>query len=231
MNFHRASYALVVPLAVSLSSAALADPRPYDPVIHAEDFVSQVNNPYFPLPSGRHWTYRSTDGTERIEVEVLPGSKPILGVSTTIVHDEVFTNGTKTEDTFDWYAQHEDGTVWYFGEDTKTLDAQGNTISTEGSWEAGVAGAKPGIVMLAHPEAGDSYRQEFFAGFAEDFAKVVRLGEVVSVPWGVFGNCVETTEWTPLAPGPKEHKFYASGIGLVLEVDRKERLELTNVQP
>src|SRR4029077_17445048 len=108
----------------------------------------------------------------------------------------VYTNDIKSEDTFDWYAQHKDGTVWYFGEDTKTLDPQGNTISTEGSWEAGVGGAKPGIVMLGKIEVGDSYRQEFLPGVAEDFAKVVSQSEFITVPWGSYAGCVATSEWT-----------------------------------
>lgn len=223
--------ALLAGLALlAMPCVAFATPPAYDPKIDPLDFSSSITNPFLPFPPGRQFTYRSTDGTERIEIEVQHDTKLILGVLTTVVHDVVYTDGVKSEDTYDWYAQHKDGTVWYFGEDTKTLDAQGNVISTEGSWEAGQGGAKPGIAMLGEIEVGESYRQEFLPGVAEDFAKIVGDNELISVPYGVFGSCVATAEWTPLAPGPKEHKFYARGVGLVLEIDRKERLELVDVK-
>ena len=234
MSQTRAIRRLAIVTALTLAIFAcvvFAGQPPYNPDIHPGDFVSSITNPYLPMPVGRHWTYKSTDGVERVEVEVTGDVKSILGVFTTVVRDRVYTNGVLSEDTFDWYAQHKDGTVWYFGEDTKTLDAQGHTLSTEGSWEGGVAGALPGIIMRGQPEVGDPYRQEFSAGVAEDFARVVSLNASAFVPFGAYGNCVETAEWSPLATGPKEHKFYAYGVGQVLELDRKERLELTDFKP
>jgi hypothetical protein len=108
-------------------------------------------------------------------------------------------------------------------------------ISTEGSWEAGVDGAKPGIVMEADPQPGDSYGQEYFEGLAGDMGKVLRLGASVSVPYGVFEDCLKTKECTPLEPGVVEHKCYAWGVGLVLVTELKgksvrvELVEITTV--
>ena len=121
------------------------------------------------------------------------------------------------EDTFDWFAQDKDGNVWYFGEDSKEYE-DGKVVSTEGSWESGVDGAKPGIVMKANPQVGDAYRQEYYEDEAEDMAEVVSLNEAVSVPQGSFENCLKTKEWTPLEPDIVENKYYAPGVGLVMEV-------------
>ena len=197
------------------------------PPFDATQFVSGVDNPYFPLVPGSVLSY--SDGTEIEQVEVIRGTKKILGVATTIVHDQVFVDGSLTEDTFDWYAQDGDGNVWYFGEDTKELD-HGTVVSTEGSWEAGVNGATAGIIMLAEPKVGDSYAQEDAPDVAADKAKVVSLDETVTVAAGTFTGCIETLERTPLEPNVHEYKYYAPGVGLVLEVASSKgrgRLELT----
>jgi hypothetical protein len=148
------------------------------------------------------------------------------------VHDQGFLDGELTEDTFDWYAQDKAGNVWYFGEDSKTIE-DGQVVSTEGSWEAGVNGARPGVIMLAAPEIGVRYQQEFAAGVAEDMAKVVSLTESVTVPYGSFTGCLKTLEWSPLEPGAREYKFYAPGVGELLEIDAKgsgQPLELISIQ-
>jgi hypothetical protein len=204
---------------------------PFDP----RHFVEGVNNPYFPLPRGKIYTYRNLlkDTQELNTVEVTSANKTILGVAVTVVHDQVFVaDGSLGEDTFDWYAQDRDGNVWYFGEDTKTYD-HGTLVTTEGSWQAGENGAKAGIIMLAHPNVGDVYKQEDAPGVVADMAKVISLDEAVSVPYGNFSNCLETTEWTPIEPGDRSHKFYARGIGIVLETSTRqggERDELTAIQ-
>ena len=124
------------------------------------------------------------------------------------------------EDTYDWYAPDNSGNVWYLGEATveRLYDEDWNFIgtSTEGSWEAGIAGAEAGLIMLADPRPGLSYRQEFAAGVAEDLAKVERLNAKVSVPYGTFPDALVTKEWTPLEPGAVERKYYVAGVGLGL---------------
>ena len=187
---------------------------PFDPA----NFVARVDNPFFPLTRGTVLSY--SDGTETDQLEVTRDTKNILGVAVTVVHDRVYVAGSLTEDTLDWYAQDGAGNVWYFGEDTKELD-HGVVTSTEGSWEAGVNGAKAGIIMLAHPALGDTYYQENAPGVVADQGRVKGLNETATVPYGTFTGCVKTQEWTPLEPGNRAFKFYASGFGTVLEVPNR----------
>ncbi len=200
------------------------------PAFNPPDFVAHVDNPYFPLTPGTIYSYVG-EGQETNEVEVTHETKTILGVATTVVHDQVFLDGSLIEDTFDWYAQDKEGNVWYLGEDTKEYE-NGNLVSTAGSWEAGKDGAKPGVIMLAHPRVGDSYRQEDAPGVVADMGRVLSRKETVTVPYGTFEGCLQTMEWTPLEPGNRSFKYYASGLGPVLEVSPRggrERVELTAV--
>jgi hypothetical protein len=106
-------------------------------------------------------------------------------------------------------------------------------VSTKGSWEAGVDGAKPGIIMQAHPKIGQSYRQEYSKGSAEDMAKVLALNGSAKVPYGSFDHSLVTKEWSPLEPGVAEHKYYAAGVGDLKEVTVKgpsETLGLVRVE-
>jgi len=220
---------------------ALADkPEPYNPIIEPANFVSGIDNPYFPLTPGTTFIYEAEteDGLARNVTFVTHETKLILGVTCTVVQDTVTLDGRIEEDTEDWFAQDADGNVWYFGEFTTAYeyDDQGNQTGTsnEGSWEAGVEGALPGIVMQADPQPGESYRQEFLEGEAEDMAKVLRLNASVSVQYDDFEDCLETKEWTPLELGHVEQKFYAPGVGLVLVLEHHGkivRVELVDVIP
>jgi hypothetical protein len=199
------------------------------------DFANPKDNRFFPLEPGTIWTYRGVakDGEERNVVEVTHQTKEILGVRTTVVHDVVYLeDGSVLEETFDWYAPDRFGNVWYFGEDTKEYD-HGVLVTTAGSWEAGKDGARPGIIMLAEPQVGALYKQEDAPGIVEDMGKVVSVTETVTVPTDTYTGCVKTTEWTPIEPGNRSHKFYAPGVGLVLEVASRQggaRVELIEVQ-
>ena len=123
-------------------------------------------------------------------------------------------DGKLIEKTYDWFAQDKEGTVWYFGEDTKEYE-NGKVVSTKGSWEAGVDGAKPGIIMQADPKVGQFLPPGVLPGEAEDMAKVLSLNESVTVPYGSFDHVLVTREWTPLQPGFYEKKYYARGVGQV----------------
>jgi hypothetical protein len=196
-------------------------------------FEESVTNPFFPLAPGTTWFYESSDGVETNTVEVLSETKTILGITATVVHDQVFADGELIEDTFDWYAQDSEGNVWYLGEDSRELE-NGQVVSTEGSWEAGVDGAQAGIVMWADPAAhvGEEYRQEFYEGEAEDVAKVVAVGEDVDVQFGSFSGCIRTEDRNPLESGSTENKIYCPDVGTVLEFpvgSPTERTELVNV--
>ncbi len=193
--------------------------EPYEPIIDPAHFVEGVDNPFFPLVPGTTYIYEGeSDGeTERIEVVVTHETREILGVECVVVRDTVWADGEVIEDTFDWYAQDKDGNVWYMGEDTKEYEG-GEVVSTAGSWEAGVDGAKPGIIMWGDPQAGEVYRQEYLAGEAEDMAEVISLIRSPSETGDDHGAFLVIHEWTPLEPGVAEHKYYVAGIGLVLEV-------------
>jgi hypothetical protein len=203
--------------------------------IDPADFVSGVDNPYFPLVPGTTFIYRGeTEGTPtRSETYVTYDTKVILGVTCVVVRDQAFEQGVLVEDTFDWYAQDEDGNVWYFGEDTKELDEDGNVISTEGSWEAGVDGAEPGIIMLADPKKGDRYRQEFAPDVAEDMAQVIGFEDSFCVRYRCFEDVLVTREWSPLEKGVVENKYYAKGVGFLSAVMVKggeEETELVRIR-
>jgi hypothetical protein len=146
------------------------------------------------------------------------------------VRDQLFVKGKLAEDTQDWYAQDNDGTVWYFGEDTKELDKHGDVVSTEGSWEAGVNDAKPGVFMPAHPEVGQVFQQEFAPDVAEDCFKVVSLKASVDVPYVSSNHGLETKEWTRLEPGIFDHKKYVRRVGLARDQGPDDLFELVSVK-
>lgn len=219
----RIRFAVLPPVLIGLFAGVLAScgssPQgpDYDPQIDPDSFVTGISNAYLPFPVGATWIYTGNSGESTL-VTVTDSVRVVMGVSCTVVHDSVFVNGLIQEATSDWYAQHVDGTVWYFGEFTQEFDETGQVISTEGSWEAGVDGALPGIVMMGEPVVGTEYRQEYYEDEAEDWAKVISLSDSVTVTYGTFPNCLVTEEWTPLEPGFTEHKYYAEGIGMVYAV-------------
>ncbi|HYR24088.1 MAG TPA: hypothetical protein VEP30_14315 [Chthoniobacterales bacterium] len=207
-------------------------PAPYDPVINPANFVQGVNNPYFPLPPGRTLVYegKTVDGFEHDEFIITRKTKVIQGVTCVQVRDLVYLDGVLAEDTLDWFAQDKDGNVWYFGENTGEL-VDGRFVTLDGTFTAGVNRDKPGIIMEAHPQIGDFYRQEFSLDNAEDFAEVITLSATVKVPAGTFKNCLQTQETTPLETDLLEQKYYSTGIGNVLTVNSRngDKLKLVKI--
>lgn len=184
------------------------------------DFTTAIDNPYWPMPPGRTWTFRETDGdgaSQTVTVSVTDRTVTLMGIEARVVHDVVTRRGAFVEVTDDFYAQDRDGNVWYLGEDTKEYK-DGRIASTEGSWRAGVGGAQPGIAVPGSPSVGLAYRQEYLAGQAEDAARVLSVDERVEVPQGRYDRVLMTKDFTPLEPRVLEHKFYARGVGPVLAV-------------
>jgi hypothetical protein len=225
----------LVATAAALALAACDGSGPsspdYNPEIPA-DLAAEVTNPYFPLVPGTRYDYagEAAGGTETTIVEVLPETRVVNGVTAQVVRDRVFLDGELIEDTRDWYAQDGEGNVWYLGEESQEIE-NGVVVSTEGSWEWGVDGALPGIIMWADPGAhlNESYRQEFYEGVAEDWARALGTDRTVDVPYGDFSNCLETEDWNGLEAG-SERKFYCPGIGLALETGSGgTRVELVEV--
>ena len=184
--------------------------KAYKPHIDPADFTTTIDNEYFPMKPGTTFLYVGKG--ERDEMSVTHQTKKVMGVECVVVDDRAWEDGKLIEKTYDWFAQDSKGTVWYFGEDTKEYE-NGEVVSTKGSWEAGVDGAKPGIVMPADPKVGQSYHQEYYPGEAMDMAKVLSVNTSISVPYGSFDQVLETREWTPLQPGFSEKKYYVRGVG------------------
>jgi hypothetical protein len=200
--------------------------------IHPGDFSARVDNPYFPLRPGTTFRYRGVkDDKPSTEIfTVTRATKRIMGVPCVVVHDDLFLSGKLGEQTVDWYTQDTRGNVWYFGEATRELDVKGRTTSTEGSWQAGVGAARPGIYMPASPRVGDSFQQEFFKGQAEDHFKVVDLRASVKVPYRSYTKAaLRTEEWTPLEPDVLDNKYYVRGIGQVSETTVRGPRELNEL--
>ncbi|MGH7731580.1 MAG: hypothetical protein ACRENJ_10075 [Candidatus Eiseniibacteriota bacterium] len=211
---------------------ASADPKPKDwnPTIDPANFVSTVDNPYFPLPEGRVLRYRgeTKDGIETLEITVTGRNPTIMGVRTTEMVERHALDGEIVEISKNWFAQDRDGNVWYFGEFSQSYE-NGVPAGTPGSWEAGVGDALPGIIMRADPQTGDTYFQEFAPGVAQDQAQVKSTTESTTVLQGSFAGVVVTKEWTSLEPNSIEKKYYAPGIGLIMEENGPERLELVQI--
>jgi hypothetical protein len=185
------------------------------------DFRTDIDNPYWPMTPGSRWVYRETDGrgeVQRVEVTVTSRTKTIDGIEARVVHDLVTTpDGEKVEDTFDWYAQDSKGNLWYLGEDTKEFE-NGKVVTTEGSWEHGVDGAQAGIIVPAEPKQGLAYREEYYAGHAEDAAEVLSVEGKVQAPYGRFAGALITRNYSGIEPNVEELKYYAKGVGPVLEL-------------
>jgi hypothetical protein len=209
--------ALISSLAVLSGAAAHAGTRPA--------YVRTVTNPWFPLKPGTVFTYTGEKDGEagRDVVTVTRRTRIIDDVRCTEVDDRLYERGRLAERTKDWYAQDARGNVWYFGEDTAELNNAGKVTSREGTWQAGADGARAGIFMPAHPKVGQSFRQEYLRGHAEDHFAVIHLS----------GRSLLTKEWTPLEPGTLDHKRYTRGLGLVREETVKggnERWVLNDVR-
>lgn len=202
----------------------------YEPTIDPAKFVTTIDNPYLPFLPGASWTYDGTseDKPEKIEVTVLRDAKTVMGVPVVVVRDTVSIDGELVEDTYDWFAQDTDGNVWYFGEDVKDYE-NGEVVSTAGSWEGGVDGAIPGIVMPADPTVGKAFRQEFYKGEAEDMFEVLATDETTKAGDQGYDQVVKTEDWSPLEAEVVEHKYYAPGVGKV--AGGKGHVELVSFTP
>jgi len=196
------------------------------------DFGARIDNQWFPLKPGTRYLYVGVkDGKpSRDIVTVSHRTKTIAGVPCIVVEDRLYLRNHLAERTTDWYSQDSHGNVWYFGENTAELDSHGHVTSTAGTWMAGIDGAQAGIYMPAHPRLGQTGRQEYYKGQAEDHFEVIGLFGGVTAPG--TRNALLTQETTPLEPGTIDHKLYVRGVGTVLEQTQKrgdERNELISL--
>lgn len=208
----------------------------YNPVVSTANFKNSTNitNPYFPVAAGKKYIYegQTSDGLEHIEEHRLTTTKTILGITCIIVNFKAYLNGKLIEEAWDWYAQDDNGTVWYFGEAVDNYNTNGVLTDHNGSWEAGVDGAKPGTIMPANPQVGMKYREEYYFNHAEDEAEITATGLTVTIPLGTYTNCIKTRNFTALEPDLNENKYYAPGVGLVKEenVTDNEQIFLKAIQ-
>jgi hypothetical protein len=192
--------------------AEVIEGEAYRPDIDPAGFTTDVSNRYMPLIPGTVFIFEGEE--ERVETAVTDQTRTVMGIETVVVRDRAFEGDALIEDTLDWFAQDAAGNVWYFGEDTAECE-DGRIASTHGAWEAGVDGAQPGVVMLARPQVGESYRQEFLEGEAEDVARVLDVDATVKAGSSTYRDAIVTEDFTALEPGIVEQKAYAPGIGLV----------------
>lgn len=200
----------------------------YHPTFDAPSFSPDVTNPYLPLVVGRTLVYSGIkDGKKALNIVVAtPRTRMIDGVRTRVVEDRLYLDNVLEERTSDYYAQDSCGNVWYFGEDTATLDAQGHVVDTSGSFHAGISGAQPGVFMQADPTLGRRFRQEWLKGQAEDTFKAIDLDAHGTVPYGSFQHALRTSEVTALEPAVVDNKVYVKGIGEVIEQAVRGPLEI-----
>lgn len=184
------------------------------------NFTHPRDNPYFPLTPGFLTKFRGTDSGQVFHERVLVThkTKQIQGIKATVILDVLRrSDGSLAEKTDDWYAADNEGNVWYMGEDTATYHRDGSVGSREGSWESGAHGAVAGLIMPADPKPTDAYRQEYWAGHAEDQAWVVSAHERKQIPAGSYRNVVRTYEWSRLEKAVVGLKLYAPGVGPIVD--------------
>jgi hypothetical protein len=204
----------------SKSSSSSSLPQGTKPVkLDPANFTTEIDNPYWPMRPGSHWVYREAENGEaqRVDVTVTNRTKTLDGIEARVVHDLVSRNGETLEDTYDWYAQDSDGNLWYLGENTAEYE-NGKLKTKEGSWAYGVDGAQAGVVVPANPKQGMTYREEYYAGHAEDAAEVLNVGSQVQVPFGRFREAMLTRNFSTIEPTVEEMKLYAKDIGPVMEL-------------
>jgi hypothetical protein len=214
------------PTQVDLSAA-------YDPKLDPADFTTTINNKYFTVKPGEKLNYeaQTPKGLETVVITIDGTTKQIAGFNTLVYHDQVFLNGTPVEDTHDYLAQQKStGDVWYFGEEVNNYE-NGQLKDHHGTFLHGTDGAKAGIWIKANQKVGDSYRQEYYKGKAEDMVNVVAVNQTVQTKRTTYTGCVKLYAWTPIEDD-KEYKYNCPQVSaevLVQDLTENKRIELTSI--
>ena len=205
-------------------------------------------NPYFPLVQGNQWVYEGTtiddegeEETETVTVTITNKTKLIDGITCLTVNDVAKVDEEIVENTDDWYAQDVQGNVWYCGEIAENFETfegdnpeEPELTDIDGSWKAGRDGSKAGILLPFAPVVGEVIRQEVAWGEAEDVIEILAIDGTEATPAGSCNaDCLVTRDFTPLDAEANENKYYAPGLGLIVEIDlntddRVELIEFTN---
>jgi hypothetical protein len=191
-------------------------------------FSTVVTNPFFPLSAGQQWVLIGKEGPDDLglRITVLDRRerfyKGSYNISTLRVEEtEWEDNGNGVleqgefviENSINYYAQTQDGTVCYFGEDVDIFQPDGS-VTHEGAWRADEPGHAPGIFMPADPQEGMTFQQEVAPGIAEDRATILEIGRTVSTPANTFTDTLRVRDFNPL-DGSRGIKSYARDVGLI----------------
>lgn len=150
--------------------------------------------------------------------------EPGYGTETRVVEERESENGELIEVSRNYFAVcTPSNDVYYFGEEVDNYE-DGEIVSHEGAWLAGIDDARAGIIMPGRVEVGFRHYQEVAPGIAEDRAEIISLNDTLNTPAGAFTNVLKTEETNPLEPDEKEFKYYAPGVGLIQD----ETLQLVN---
>lgn len=217
-----AGLAAIASLAVAACGGG-GGPGQATPAINPADFQARIDNPLFPLSSLKPKVFEGEEGDaetgeaikSRLESTVLTQTDVVAGVQVTVLQEKDYQNGELVESTLDYFAQHKDGSVYYFGERVDEYDG-GKVVGHEGQWLAGEGRNEPGVFMPAQPAAGTTFEQEKAPGVAEDQSKVVATDQTVTTPAGTFTACIKTEDFSPL-DNATEFKYYCPSVGLVRE--------------
>ena len=236
-------FALAAAMALTISAAIMApaiglagnDSAP-SANLNPADFSTNITNPLFPLSSLGTKVFEGQDTDPdtgqvidtRLESVVLGKSRKVAGVQVLVLEEKAFADGELVEQALDFFAQHRDSTVYYFGELVDNYD-NGKIVDHDGSWLAGKNGAEPGIIMPAEPVVGQTFNQENAPGVAQDQSRVLALDETVKTPAGKFKGCAKFEDTNPLDPqSTAEFKWYCPDVGLVRDEDAEGFIELVS---
>jgi hypothetical protein len=187
--------------------------------VQAENFTSTGKNDYFILEPGYQHVYEGTEDGKpaKLIITVLEKTKKIDGVETRIVEERESAGGKLTEVSRNYFAVDKtNNDIYYFGEDVD-IYKNGKVVDHEGAWQSGKEGAHYGLFMPAKPQVGQKYYQELAPDKVMDRFEVKSLSEAIKVPAGNFSACLKTEESSPLEPKVTEAKYYAPGVGLIID--------------
>jgi hypothetical protein len=212
--------ASLVAFAGLIPSALAQVDIPYSDTFFLEDCSlgpRGVNNHFLPLKPGSYLLLEGEDDGETVVlfISILPQTKKVAGVTCAIMREIEWADDELVEISWNFVAicrQCQD--IFYFGEDVDIYE-DGEVVSHDGAWLAGVNGAKPGLLMPGRPLNGSRYYQEIAPGVALDRAEHLDDQTNIETPAGTFEDCLLVGETTPLEVGALSMKAYARGIGLV----------------
>ena len=190
----------------------------------------QITNPYLPLGSLKQDILEGEEAGNKVHIERT--AKPDMRktfkigkqlVEALVVEDREVENGELSEVATDYFAQADDGTVYYLGEDVDEYK-KGKVVGHGGAWMLGKDARKPGVLLPANPKVGDKFKSEDVPKITTENDEVVSVSETVTVPAGTFQNCVKVKEL--LSDGKTEYKYYAKGVGVVKEAPEGSEVTL-----